>query len=68
MHGRDWLRSLSDLSPLCEIARHVFHRRSSGNVLCPEVVSREHLATLLLSGVENALRFSANLFGPLSAQ
>jgi hypothetical protein len=34
----------------------------------PEVVSREHLATLLVSGADNALRFSANLFGALSAK
>ena len=34
----------------------------------PEVVSREHLATLLVAGVDNALRSSANVFGALSAK
>jgi hypothetical protein len=34
----------------------------------PEVVSREHLATLLVSGVDNALRYSANLFEALSSK
>jgi hypothetical protein len=34
-------------------------------VHCPEVASREHAATLLVFGVDNALRFLANLFGAL---
>jgi hypothetical protein len=42
--------------------------RVSFSTPTPEVVSREHLATLLVSGVDNALQFSAKLLGALFAK
>ena len=56
-------RSVREESPSIESSAD-----QPGNMHWPEVASREHLATRLVSGVVNALRFSAHLFGALFAK
>jgi integrase len=50
---------------LSALRREDIQIRQGIDSLRPEVNSREHLATLLVSGVDNALRLSAHLFRAL---
>jgi hypothetical protein len=60
--------SLNAFSKSAQSPNRISSPLGSGNVVSPEVVRREPLATLLVSGVDNAPRLSAKLFGALLAR